>query len=260
MSLIGRHYKTKYNFQLSSFMLHIIAMVLMLCDHLWGTILSSYDWLTCIGRIAFPLFAFLLVEGFVYTKNLKKYILRLFIFALISEIPFDLMIGNTIFYPIHQNVLWTFLLAVAALIIFEKLRTRRLVFRLIAYPIIIFIFYLLGIITFVDYYGCGILTVILFYFTRKNKKDTKQEKILKIAVQILGMYWINCSMLKGMIIPLNLFGRTVEVYQQGFAMFSLIFIWLYKGRQGLYNRYIKYFYYWFYPIHILILDLVVLLF
>ncbi len=260
MDLIKNNDKIKCNFQLSSFVLHIIAMIFMLCDHLWGTILIDYDWLTNIGRLAFPIFAFLTVEGFFHTRNLKKYIVRLFIFALISEIPFNLMMGSRVFYPLHQNVLWTFLIAIVALVIFEKLKNKNFLFKIVVYSLVIFVFYLLGIVTFVDYYGYGVLTVILFYFTHKKENDTKLEKILKILVQILGMYWINCEMLKGLVIPINLFGRTFEIYQQGLAMFSLIFIWLYKGKQGLYNKYIKYFYYWFYPLHILILDLIVLVY
>ena len=54
----------KQKFELTSFALHMMAMVLMLCDHLWATLLTSQDWLTWVGRIAFPLFAFMLAEGF----------------------------------------------------------------------------------------------------------------------------------------------------------------------------------------------------
>ena len=55
----------------TSMSLHIIAMTCMLCDHLWGTIVPGNDWLTCVGRISFPIFAFLIVEGYFHTRNLK---------------------------------------------------------------------------------------------------------------------------------------------------------------------------------------------
>ena len=95
---------------LSAAALHILAMALMLMDHLWATLLPAQDWLTCAGRLAFPIFAFMTVEGYFHTRNLKRYALRLLLFALLSEVPFDLMYGGTWFYPVHQNVIWTLLL------------------------------------------------------------------------------------------------------------------------------------------------------
>ena len=95
-------------FDLSSTTLHIMAMIFMLMDHLWATLFPAQEWLTCVGRIAFPIFAFMTVEGYFHTHNFKKYLTRMFIFALLSEIPFDLMYGGTVFYPYHQNVIWTF--------------------------------------------------------------------------------------------------------------------------------------------------------
>ena len=98
-------------FDISMAMLHIIAMTLMLMDHLWATLLPAQEWLTCVGRVAFPLFAFMAVEGYFHTHNFRKYAFRMLIFAIISEVPFDLMYGGTCFYPVHQNVIWTLLMS-----------------------------------------------------------------------------------------------------------------------------------------------------
>ena len=100
----------KKNHDLSAAALHILAMTLMLMDHLWATLLPSRDWLTCAGRLAFPIFAFMAVEGYFHTHSFRKYALRLALFAVLSEVPFDLMYGGTWFYPVHQNVIWTLLM------------------------------------------------------------------------------------------------------------------------------------------------------
>lgn len=63
---------------INSFTLHILAMLFMLCDHLWATLFPAQEWLTCIGRLAFPIFAFMIAEGCYYTSNVKKYMQRLF--------------------------------------------------------------------------------------------------------------------------------------------------------------------------------------
>lgn len=106
--------KSRYR-DISTAALHIIAMLFMLMDHLWATLLPAQDWLTCVGRVAFPIFAFMTVEGYFHTHSFKKYAQRLLVFALLSEIPFDLMYGGTWFYPVHQNVIWTFLLGLSGI-------------------------------------------------------------------------------------------------------------------------------------------------
>ena len=95
----------KRKFELTSVGLHIFAMIFMLMDHMWATVFTNAQWLTQVGRLAYPIFAFMIVEGYTHTKNLKKYVLRLLAFAVITEIPFNLMVGNCVFYYVHQNVL-----------------------------------------------------------------------------------------------------------------------------------------------------------
>ena len=70
-------------FDISAAALHIIAMTLMLMDHLWATLLPAKEWLTCAGRVAFPIFAFMAVEGYFHTRNFKKYMLRMLLFAVL---------------------------------------------------------------------------------------------------------------------------------------------------------------------------------
>ena len=90
--------------------LKILAMAFMLLDHLWATIIPDNQWMTCVGRLAFPIFAFMISEGYVHTSDFKKYAKRLLIFGLISEIPFNLMSAGGFFFPFHQNVMFTLLL------------------------------------------------------------------------------------------------------------------------------------------------------
>ena len=73
---------------MTSFALKIIAIVSMFCDHFGDAYIGSFSFFNLIGRIAFPIFAFQISEGFIHTKSIKKYFLRLGIFALISQIPF----------------------------------------------------------------------------------------------------------------------------------------------------------------------------
>ena len=130
-------------FDISSASLHILAMTFMLMDHLWATLLPASEWLTCVGRIAFPIFAFMTVEGYFHTHNLKKYIFRMLFFAVVSEIPFDLMYGGTWFYPVHQNVIWTLLLGLSGIYLMEKVRCKGKLWLTVVVDVVIV---LLGLI------------------------------------------------------------------------------------------------------------------
>jgi len=236
-------------FETTSTFLHLLAMACMLCDHLWGTIVPGSDWLTCIGRIAFPIFAFLLVEGYFHTKHLKKYALRLFVFALISEIPFNLAMGSRIFYPVHQNVLWSFLISLGLIHWNEKARAAgKLWKRLTVGTATLLLGFLLGLLTMVDYLHAGILTVLVFYFFRKR---TWQN----LLAQILCLWYINAEILGGFGYDLSLWGHSFFFSRQSLALLALIPIWLYRGKKGHHSKAFQYFNYAFYPGHLLILGL-----
>lgn len=242
--------ENKKHLEITSFVLHILAMVFMLCDHLWATVVPGNDWLTDIGRIAFPIFAFMIVEGYFHTRSLKKYVGRLFTFALVSEIPFNLVMGSSLVYPIHQNVLWTFLIAVFLIWLNEKAKKKRkLWLRAVTCVGTLCLAFVLGLVTFVDYNHAGVLTVLVFYFLRGRKW-------WHFVGQALCLYYLNVEVLSGFYYEVEVFGHTMNLVRQGFALLALIPIWLYRGNQGLYNKVIKNVYYWFYPVHLLVLAVV----
>ena len=236
-------------FEITSASLHIMAMAFMLCDHLWGTIVPGNDWLTCIGRISFPIFAFMIVEGYFHTSNLKKYAGRLFVFALISEIPFNLALGSRIFYPIHQNVLWSFLISLGLIHWNEKAKNSgKLWKRLVVGTASVILGYLGGILTMVDFYHAGVLTVLAFYFFRGRKW-------YNYLGQFVTLWYINIEMLGGYSYMIDIMGKTYFLVRQSFAMLALVPIWLYSGRRGYHSKAFQYFCYWFYPVHLLVLGL-----
>ena len=239
----------KYNVRcLSVSALKVIAMVLMLCDHLWATIVPGNLWMTCVGRLAFPIFAFQVVEGYFCTHDFRAYLKRLVLFALISEIPFNLMAGGYWLHPFHQNVMFTFVLSLLILRKVDQAKQKGIGWYALTLLLWSTIGYLLGTALFVDYYGYGVLIVLLFYVTR----GVPYGRLL----QLLGMIFINCELMKGQFIPVELGGKTLELSIQGLAVLALIPIWMYNGEKGKHGALIQKICYVFYPAHILVLSVV----
>lgn len=236
--------------EISAATLHLAAMLFMLMDHLWATLLPAQDWLTCVGRLAFPVFAFMAVEGYFHTHSFKRYALRLLVLAVISEVPFDLMYGGTWFYPFHQNVIWTLLIGLLSIRIMEAVReTQKKWVYVIVVAVVLIAGAVLGTVCMVDYYGAGVLIVFVFYLFRGRSWWC-------LLGQAAALYWINVEMLGGLMYPVSLFGAEFELCQQGLALLSLPLVWLYHGRQGYHSKKFQYFCYAFYPVHMLILALV----
>jgi hypothetical protein len=215
------------------------------------------DWLNCIGRIAFPIFAFMIVEGYFHTKNLKKYVLRLLIFALLSEIPLNLAMGSRIFYPVHQNVLWSFLISIGLIWLNERAGHRgkpwvRILVKILVAIGTVLLGYVLGLITFVDFYHGGILMVLTFYFFRHRKWWC-------YIGQALCLWYINAELLGGIGYELTILGMDIFFLRQSFSLLALIPIWLYRGEQGYHAKWFRYVCYGFYPVHLLILGLIKIL-
>lgn len=228
--------------------LKLMAMAFMLLDHTWATV-WSVDWFTMVGRLAFPIFAFQIVEGFFHTGDRKQYMRRMLVFALISEIPMNLMVGGTLLYPLHQNVMFTFLIALLLMSWTERYRETPWKFVVVSI-LSLLLSGVLGILTMVDYYHYGIWMVLLFYWTRGVRFGW--------VLQLLGMLYINDAM-AGLVLSVDLFGQTIEFGQQMLAVLALIPIWMYNGKRGYQSKTLQYACYWFYPVHMLVLYLILCL-
>ena len=220
----------KHNaFSLNAAHLRILALFLMLLDHMWATVVPGNNWMTYLGRLAFPIFAFQAAEGYVHTHDFKGYCKRLGIFALVSEIPFNLMLSGSPIYPFHQNVMLTLLLGLLACRAYDRKRWLAVAGWV-----------LLGTLTLSDYGSLGVCTVLLFHICRDHK-----------LLQLVFLVAINCFGYEGQQL---LLGR-MEVPVQAFAILAAIPIFLYNGEKGRGGKWLQYGSYLFYPLHMLILGL-----
>lgn len=225
--------KSVHNFSgITGSTLKLIALVSMLLDHIGAVLVTAsvpYYALRLIGRIAFPIFCFLLVEGFFHTKNLTKYAIRLFLFALISEIPFDLAFHHTLFYIDSQNVFFTLLIG---LMVITAMHRLELLFKdkFFLYCLCRAIVLVTGMAAAwflqTDYSYIGILTIALLYAFHHKR-----------TVAATGACFFLC------------FSSSMEIT----SLIAVPLIGAYNGKRGLS---LKYVFYLFYPIHLLILYLI----
>lgn len=204
---------------INGYQLKMLAVILMVIDHIGYLLFPQYNILRNIGRIAFPIFAFLIAEGMFYTKNPEKYLLRLGIFAFIAEIPFDLFLKGQMFYSSKQNVFFTLLLGASCIYIY--LYVDHVIAK---FPLMIAMIYMADYLN-TDYAVGGVMMILAFYFTRGN--------LLSNTCFLAG---INYCFYSG---------------NQNYATLAMIPIAMYNGEKG---RESKYFFYWFYPVHLIILK------
>ena len=224
--------------------LKLIAMVCMLIDHTWGVLVTDHQWMNCVGRLAFPIFAFQIAEGYAHTKNFKKYLLRMFLFALVAEIPYNLMSGGWWINPFGQSVLFTFCLSLLLIRLMDLASGKSMALRLLIIAAVLVLGWLLGTVTFVEYHGAGVLTVLVFWLFRNVRFGW--------LIQLAAMVYINFEMLGGLGFEVG----STFIPNQAFAVLAMIPILLYNGKQGWTSKGFQYACYAFYPVHILILVLI----
>lgn len=211
----------QHSWGLNGFTLKWIAMVTMLIDHAGAVLLPQMLELRIIGRLAFPIYCFLLVEGAVYTSNWKKYLGRLFAFALISEIPFDLALRGQLVDIYAQNVFFTLAFGLLAIVLFQQLKNRALAWGA-ALLLVLGAEFLQT-----DYGGGGVIMILVFYLFREQVLIKAAALIMEITVGFGGL--------------------------ENYAVFALVPILCYNGKKGPGGW--KYLFYVFYPAHLLVLYL-----
>ena len=225
--------------------LKIIAITTMLIDHIGAVILLPMAaqgdfvelyWTTrYIGRMAFPIFAYLIAVGCVYTKNINFYALRLGVFALISQIPFSLALGSEINFASHTNIFYTLFLAVVAIKIykmFQKGDKSRYFAALVALPPAAFLAHFLG----ADFGAFGVLLIFFIYmFNPLNKLH---------AAGVVASFMVYRHFLHN---PLFL----------TFGILAAVCIYFNNQMRKPQSPILKHFFYMFYPLHLAILALFV---
>lgn len=206
---------------MSSFALKILAMIFMLLDHIGFLLFPDIEILRFIGRLAFPIFAFQVGIGFEHSKNRKKYIGRMILFTFISQIPFQMFTSDNDTFIF--NIGATLLCGLIILYSIEEIHNKWIKILSILSILVI------GFFVPMDYGLYGILTVVTLYIFRNSKL---------IAGSTYGLILSIYCKVKNSIFNLP-------------AIFSLVPIFLYNGKKG---ANIKYLFYIFYPLHLLILS------
>ena len=200
------------------FTLKIIAIVTMFLDHYYR-IIGGPEWLSMLGRLAFPIFAFSISEGYSHTKNVNKYLMRLLNFAIIIQLPNFLGLQE---YPL--NIFFTLALGLFCLEVLDNNKINIVV----RYIILLYLCIFAEKID-LDYGAYGIILIVLFSKLKNNK-----------LYIFIGFLALNLVILK--------IGNLTEI--QIYSMLSLIPIFLYNGKKG-YGM--KYLFYLFYPLHFIFL-------
>jgi len=250
---------------MSALVLKIIACVAMVIDHAGCSLVAAqvvsssssiYLLMRIIGRIAFPIYGFLLVEGARYTKSKVKYFLRLLLFAFISEVPFDLTILGWFWDMRAQNVFFT--LAIGLLGVYsmmagsqagQKHRAIRFGLGVFMAFVLVFIAKLLR----TDYDKAGVWMIAIMGVLACDFSDIRWLQSVQKAIPALYDQRVRNFIFAalGILVCSAYFG-----YLEWYSLFALIPILLYNGKRGYSNKRLQWFFYAYYPLHLLILALI----
>lgn len=213
--------------------LKILACVTMLVDHA-ALLFGGSPWLRVIGRLAFPIYCFLLTEGIRHTRDVRRYLSRLLFAAIVSEPIYDLVLYPCVGIWQHQNVLWTLALGCA------MLWCMTMIHKPVAKLAVMLLFALAAQLVRASYGSSGIYMIALFALCRGMP-----EGKWVLAAGLLVINWLMGSF------TVSVFGLDVPV--QLFAELALVPIFLYSGEKRTRLKAVSWGFYLFYPAHLLLL-------
>jgi len=226
----------------------------MLIDHMGMVLLPEYTFLRIIGRLAMPLFCLLIAYGSIKTRSLFKYFLRLFVFAVISQIWLDLVISGNVLTFDKLNVFFTLSLGVLSVWLIKKSPNFVVAF---IYVLLLF-FAVMTVMVFVqlDYDIAGILLIILFYLGFKLDKFIKDKKYMaRFLNSKPPLFVFKVSAVFSLLI-FNLLLYILSNWGiQWFSMFAVLVIVFFADKKLSITKAEKYAFYLFYPVHLGILYL-----
>jgi len=215
--------------------LKVLACLFMLCDHIGLILLNDNLIARSIGRMAFPIFAFLLVEGMKHTSDMRKYIIRLILFAFISEVPYDLAVFGKAIYIQHQNIFFTLALGLLVIYCFEdKGKLQKWAYGILTISL------MAALICKLDYSIAGILIIFSFYKLSPHDAGKNGKERICVNVELAAVTALIDVLFIG----------TRQLY----SLFSLVPINMYNGKRG--KAGFKYVFYLFYPVHLLVLWII----
>lgn len=230
---------------MSAFILKVIALISMTLDHSSYVIFRGFSFLNYIGRFAFPIFAFQISEGYIYTKSLKKYFFRLFCFALISQLPF-MLFTSMHSASLHLNIFFTLFLGLLAILIFDKLNKLEYKNIYLHYfynfigLIAVLLIAMLSEFSHCDYGYYGVLIIFVFHLFKNNKL------LMSTAFVLSTIFYYLPNILRGS-------NTMIYIFITLCTCFSIVFIDLYNNKKG---KDTKYFLYLFYPLHLILLYII----
>lgn len=235
---------------MSALTLKIIALVTMIIDHIGAIFFPQFIWIRYIGRISFPIYAFLLAQGFIHTHSRTKYAIRLFIFGIISEVPHDLAFHHEILDTNGLNIMFELFLGVLALACLEVIKDEKskIITKLLS--VVGLALVLFSSAFFGASYGIYGIALMIFFYLFDSKQKISSLTCIPVTYTFNGIKVIQFP------IP-NIFGNVMKLISynttQMWAVFSFIPIFFYNGKKGKYS--LKWFFYSIYPIHLIILYL-----